>query len=355
MIQTTPCPLIFRIRVVAAWMLLSISALFALPTAAQPACTSSNVVRGDWSSTIRLPGGAPNGTRLDAIPQSSYNIIRCTGGSTARERIEVLMEFAPGQTPIRNPYGPGYLIENTGIPGVGIVFEIPGDLLVGQVVHSFTLNPIGQTIQSDVPGMAVEVYRVKHGTFDSSRDWRMDAQSFLHAVWRQVGGPSSLLLNYMTTPAAHPSNDNLITETCRFAEPNKIFTFAPVAASSFIGQGLPPTSPQIFSTNMTIQCKAFYGGFVEITADADVRYPGVIKNSSDSGRATGVGVRLVGLDGQTPWDFNERHPIPPNPEMTNDGTWYGKNLWVNARLFQTEPQVTAGTFESVITLTFIYQ
>jgi len=337
-------------RVVSKQSLCVITALLACMVApesasAQVVCTVNGNSGGD--TRIGVPRMAPDGTRLE-IDQRHDPRVNCRGLPDGTF-LEIGLEFEPGANPIANPYGPGILIQNTNVPGVGVVMTSTNLALenFGQPLVTYTTSAHGWA-----PFIFnIRAFRVKHGTVDFTRNFPMNFYPFAHLTWRAPGLQDTPVRFHSLRTEGFRNSDTVFPERCWIQTPQRVIELGSYPASSFKGVG---TSPQ-HGTRIDVigvACTAFNLGDFEINGDADV-LPGVIRPKTGPGMASGVGVQMLEPDGVTPWLLGSRR------EMISDSEWPDVVEFPNqrfaVRIVQTAPSIQPGAVEAILTMTLSYK
>ena len=312
---------------------------------AQATCTgTAQIITLSLPATITVPANAAVGTRLTAPVTSpaTTNYYNCNqvgswgGGMNVRSTLLTPSGVTFGTTPIWK----------TNVPGIGVYMRssiycgnhwtLMSDMVaIGGIPQNYCATA-GQNMSL---GAQIQITLVKTGPITPG------TVSGLIALGSWYSGESASDLfgpniSFVVSPIA------IVAPTCTFSVPN--IALGSFSADSFTGNtSTPEVSVPVTATGCPSDAHAINMSF---TGTADTTNPALFAADSVAGNVTGVG---IGLKYAPP----SQAAMAVTPNVTT-GTWTlaaGNTMQLLANFVQTQPNVTAGSVSTPVTIQFTYQ
>lgn len=311
------------------------SALF-MPHA-HATCTAVNVPYRVAMSEIRVSSTLATGNEIPGTEQTIPISGSCSSGHDGN--VIIACYYGTGQEYSNFPG-----VYHTGVDGVGItLINDQGQRVSGSGSACDTRNtPLGYISSDgkDTFSFSVTLSLVKTSDTVTSGELQQAQTEFGIGVYKKEGLGSPNRISYS-------GNIDFNQVTCTVTPASIAVTLGDFPLSTFTGTGATTQAKQF---DVGINCNDNVQPSIMISSanGYESSYPGVVKLTPEDGAATGIGVQMT-MDGQ-PVTFDEYI-------NTTEQTVENQQIQIpfTARYYQTAPQVTPGTANSVSTLTIAYK
>lgn len=303
---------------------------------AKASCSSPEMPYSVSLASISVPSTLTPGRVIPGTQQTVAIHGSCTSGHDGDPIIACYYGTGAESTEYPGVY-------DTGVPGVGItLINQQGQRVRGGGVNCDTRStPLGyvSTDGSDTFGFDVTLALIKTATDVSTGTLIYNQTKFGIGDYRKegVGDPNTI---------SYTGNVIVKEVTCAVASQNLTVTLGDFPQSQFTGIGS-TTNFKDFDISLTCNETVTPEVLMSSANGYETNYPGVVKLTPEDGAATGIGVEMT-VNGMAA-TFDQY--VSMNTKTVSNEAY---TIPLMARYYQTAPQVTPGTANTVVTVSLAY-
>ena len=278
--------------------------------------------------------------------------VTCAFIETQRAEDKIIFKFDTTQNMahIRNN------IYESGLPGIGLKFSISGhetNAYNGDDDCSFDKIKLEGSCKLPPQSYHRKNYQFTQTIrpaildFKNSGIRKLTTPVFKLNYYLESDGPAKIKSVNDRTTGSVVVNIETQPTNCTLSTSDINFNLGTLQEKDFVGIG-PKGNGQTQKISLTCNRKTKYS--LQVDGDAEPVHKGVIKLTSESGAATGVGVQLLVNNNKI--EINQANEIGKN---VNHGTTLPDEIDITAQYYQTENRVTPGTANASATFTMTYQ